>query len=344
VTHYNARVATCQSLTNELIGEAIALRRLGWSVLPLKPASKEPLVPWRELQRRKLEEHEIISLFERHPDANICVVTGRVSQLLVLDADAPEVVKNLGVPETPIVETARGRHYYFQLPKAHIRSATAIAEGLDIRAEGGYVVIPPSIHPSGRPYSWVIPPLGVDPFGAEPAPPPSWLMELLSKHRARSGTLARIVQGVPEGNRNNAAASYTGFLLAALPEDRWETDAWPTLRFWNLHNKPPLPERELRRVFEKIAAREHQRRLTAESKELRLTRALQKISRHFKLSQRQLSKLTQIPQQTLSRWFAEAEATESPLKASLWGNGSFLNEKCRIEAKFYVESDSRVTH
>jgi DNA-binding transcriptional regulator YiaG len=169
-------------------------------------------------------------------------------------------------------------------------------------------------------------------------------MELLSKHRARSGTLARIVQGVPEGNRNNAAASYTGFLLAALPEDRWETDAWPTLRFWNLHNKPPLPDRELRRVFEKIAAREQQRRLTAESKELRLTRALQKISRHFKLSQRQLSKLTQIPQQTLSRWFAEAEATESPFKAPLWGNGSNLSEKCRIEAKFYVESDSRVTH
>jgi hypothetical protein len=135
-------------------------------------------------------------------------------------------VKNLGVPETPIVETARGRHYYFQLPKAHIRSATAIAEGLDIRAEGGYVVIPPSIHPSGRPYSWVIPPLGVDPFGAEPAPPPSWLMELLSKHRARSAhELARIVQGVPEGNRNNAAASFIrAFSWMLSPKIDWETD------------------------------------------------------------------------------------------------------------------------
>jgi hypothetical protein len=264
----------------------------------------------------------------------------------VLDCDAPEIVKRLGVSETPIAETARGRHYYFSLPQAHIRSSAGIADGLDIRADGGYVVSPPSLHPTGKRYNWVIPPRGVDPYGALPAPPPSWLMELLSKHRARSGTLelSRIVQGVPEGNRNNAAASYAGFLLAAIPEDRWETDAWPTLRFWNLHNKPPLPERELRRVFEKIAAREHQRRLTAESKELRLTRALQKISSHFKLSQRQLSKITQIPQQTLSRWFAEAEATESPFKAPLWGNGSFLNEKCRIEAKFYVESDSRVTH
>jgi hypothetical protein len=328
-----------------MINEALTLARLGWSVIPLKPHSKEPLVPWKAFQKRKLTEPELTELLEQYPDANVGVVTGTISRIFVLDADAPEVVKNWGVPETPIVETARGRHYYFQLPKAHIRSATVIADGLDIRGEGGYAVIPPSIHPSGRTYEWVLPPRGLDPFGAEPAPPPAWLMELISKHRARSDMfeLSRIVQGVPQGNRNNAAASYAGFLLAALPEDRWETDAWPTLLYWNLHNKPPLPERELRRVFEKIAAREQQRRLTAESKELRLTRALQKISRHFKLSQRQLSKLTQIPQQTLSRWFAEAEATESPLKASLWGNGSFLNEKCGTEATFYVESDSRVT-
>jgi hypothetical protein len=326
-----------------MITEALALARLGWSVIPLKPRSKEPLVCWKALQKRKLTEPEIAELLEQYPDANVGVVTGTISRIFVLDADAPEVVKNWGVPETPIVETARGRHYYFKVPDAQIRSATAIADGLDIRGEGGYAVIPPSIHPSGRTYEWVLPPRGLDPFGAEPAPPPAWLMELLSRHRARSGApeLSRIVHGVPEGNRNNAAASYAGFLLAALPEDRWETDAWPTLRFWNLHNKPPLPERELRRVFEKIAAREHQRRLTTETKELRLTRALQKISRHFKLSQRQLGKLTQIPQQTLSRWFAEA--TESPPKAPLWGNGSFLSEKCRIEAKFYVESDSRVT-
>jgi hypothetical protein len=302
-----------------MITEALALARLGWSVIPLKPRSKEPLVCWKALQKRKLTELEISDLFEQHPDANVGVITGTISKIFVLDCDAPEVMKIWGVPETPIVETARGRHYYFQLPKAHIRSATAIAEGLDIRAEGGYAVIPPSLHPSGRPYSWVIPPRGLDPFGAEPAPPPAWLMELLSKHRARSRApeLSRIVQGVPQGQRNISSAALIGKLLGCLPQDDWESIAWPLACAWNALNNPPLPERELRRVFEKIAAREHQRRLTAESKELRLTRALQKISRHFKLSQRQLSKLTQIPQPTLSRWFAKA--TESPPKAPPMG-------------------------
>jgi hypothetical protein len=308
-----------------VIAEALKLAQLGWSLIPLKPHSKEPLVPWKALQKRKLTEPEIADLFEQYPDANIGVVTGTISRIFVLDADAPEVVKRWGTPETPIAETSRGRHYYYQLPDSAVPSIVGVADGVDIKAEGGYVVAPPSVHPSGRCYQWVIPPRGLDPFGAEPAPPPAWLMELLSKHRARSGTpeLSRIVQGVPEGNRNNAAASYTGFLLAALPEDRWETDAWPTLRFWNLHNKPPLPERELRRVFEKIAAREQQRRLTAEPKELRLARALQKLSRHFKLSQRQLSKITQIPQQTLSRWLTEARESPSPLKPPYGVMGHF---------------------
>jgi hypothetical protein len=327
-----------------VIAEALKLAQLGWSLIPLKPYSKEPLVPWKALQKRKLTEPEIAGLLEQYPDANIGVVTGTISRIFVLDADAPEVVKRWGTPETPIAETSRGRHYYYQLPDSAVPSIVGVADGVDIKAEGGYVVAPPSVHPSGRCYQWVIPPRGLDPFGAEPAPPPAWLMELLSKHRARSGTLARIVQGVPQGQRNISSAALIGKLLGCLPQDDWESIAWPLAAAWNARNSPPLPDRELRRVFEKIAAREQQRRLTAESKELRLTRALQKISRHFKLSQRQLSKLTQIPQQTLSRWFAEAEATESPFKAPLWGNGSNLSEKCRIEAKFYVESDSRVTH
>ena len=295
-----------------MIAEALKLAQLGWSLIPLKPYSKEPLVPWKALQKRKLTEPEIAGLLEQYPDANIGVVTGTISRIFVLDADAPEVVKRWGTPETPIAETSRGRHYYYQLPDSAVPSIVGVADGVDIKAEGGYVVAPPSVHPSGRCYQWVIPPRGLDPFGAEPAPPPAWLMELLSKHRARSGTLARIVQGVPQGQRNISSAALIGKLLGCLPQDDWESIAWPLAAAWNALNSPPLPDRELRRVFENIAAREQQRRLTAESKELRLTRALQKISRHFKLSQRQLSKLTQIPQQTLSRWFAEAEATESP--------------------------------
>jgi putative DNA primase/helicase len=132
-----------------VIAEALKLAHLGWSLIPLKPYSKEPLVPWKALQQRRLTEPELTELFERNPLANVGIITGKVSQLLVLDADAPDVVKHLSIPETPIAETARGRHYYFHLPNAHIRSVAGIADGLDIRADGGYVVSPPSLHPTG---------------------------------------------------------------------------------------------------------------------------------------------------------------------------------------------------
>jgi predicted XRE-type DNA-binding protein len=299
VTHYNARVATCQSLTNELIGEAIALRRLGWSVLPLKPASKEPLISWRELQRRKLEEHEIISLFERHPDANIGVVTGTASGLLVLDCDAPDVVKRLGVSETPIAETARGRHYYFELPKANIRSVAGIADGLDIRAEGGYVVAPPSVHPSGKRYEWLIPPRGLDPYGALPAPPPQWLMELLRKRRSHSRPVREIVYGVEEGERNVSSAALIGKLLGCLPVDDWESIAWPLVRAWNEQNTPKLDTKQLRSTFDCIARKELKKRAKIENEAQFIKKLAQFIKNNF--SQRQLAKELNVNQSTVSR-------------------------------------------
>ncbi len=282
-----------------MIAEALKLAQLGWSLIPLKPHSKEPLVPWKALQKRKLTEPEIADLFEQHPDANVGVITGTISRIFVLDADAPEVVKHLSIPETPIAETARGRHYYFHLPNAHIRSVAGIADGLDIRGEGGYVVSPPSTHPSGKRYEWIIPPRGLDPYGALPAPPPSWLMELLSKHRARSGTLAGIVRGVPEGQRNISSAALIGKLLGCLPQDDWESIAWPLVRAWNEQNTPKLDTKQLRYTFDCIAHKELQKRSQALKQSDLLEKLVNFISSNF--SQQQIAKELNVHQSTISR-------------------------------------------
>ena len=76
----------------------------------------------------------------------------------------------------PTVESImpRGRHIFFKCENGAIRnSAGTIAPGLDVRADGGYVVLPPSIHPSGRPYVW-----SVD-SGDHFAEAPAWLSNLL---------------------------------------------------------------------------------------------------------------------------------------------------------------------
>ena len=310
--------------------EALSLSHSGWSVIPLKPKSKEPLIPWRELQRRRLTEREIIEIFERHPDANVGVITGKVSQLLVLDADSPSVVKRLGSPLTPIAETSRGRHYYFQLPDARIRSITHIADGLDLRAEGGYVVTPPSLHPTGKRYEWVIPPKGLDPLGPEPAPPPAWLLELISKRRAHSRPVREIIYGVHEGERNVSATALAGKLLGCLPTEDWWV-AWELLKSWNAQNKPPLPERELRQVFDSIARRELQKRTLVENEQHRFFKNLvQFIQKNF--SQRELALALNVTQPTVSR-----RLKSLPYLVS----ASVLMQKSAMVREFCLQSDAR---
>jgi len=284
-----------------VITEARALWQLRWSLVPLKPRSKEPLIRWKPLQKRKLSEREIVELFEQNPDANLGVVTGSISGLLVLDCDSPDAVKRLGVSETPIAETARGRHYYFELPKANICSVAGIADGLDIRAAGGYVVSPPSTHPSGKRYEWIIPPRGLDPYGALPAPPPSWVMEMLSKHRARSDMfeLSRIVHGVLEGQRNISSAALIGKLLGCLPQDDWESIAWPLVGAWNEQNTPKLDTKQLRYTFDCIAHKELQKRSQALKQSDLLEKLVNFISSNF--SQQQIAKELNVHQSTISR-------------------------------------------
>jgi predicted XRE-type DNA-binding protein len=309
---------------------ALEFAGLGWGVIPLKSKSKQPLIAWRALQHRKLNEREIVEIFEQNPDANLGVITGRVSNLLVLDADAPDVVKKWGVPITPISETARGRHYYFHLPDGKIRSATGLADGLDLRAEGGYVVAPPSVHPSGKSYEWVIPPTE-----AEPSPPPAWILELLRKHRARhkAASLAEIAHGVPEGQRNISSAKLIGYLLAHLPPDLWESIAWPLVRGWNQLNRPPLSERDLRYTFDSIARRELQKQTKHEDKETQIVRALQVAFKYSNLSQRQLAQLSNVPQSKLSRLL-------NPNNLVM----NHFEKKSGFKSALFSESDSRPIH
>lgn len=68
------------------------------------------------------------------------------------------------------------------------------------------------------------------------------------------------LDGVPEGQRNATATAIVGKILGRLPEDLWETAGWGGLKEWNQRNNVPLPERELRSVFESIAGREEVKR------------------------------------------------------------------------------------
>jgi Bifunctional DNA primase/polymerase, N-terminal len=48
-----------------------------------------------------------------------------------------------------------GRHLYYAHPGGHVGNRAGLRPGIDLRGDGGCIVLPPSIHPSGNAYAWV---------------------------------------------------------------------------------------------------------------------------------------------------------------------------------------------
>lgn len=249
---------------------ALAYLARGWSVIPLLPGDKRPLVAWEEYQYRRPSEATVRGWFRRRPDAGVGIVTGLASGLVVLDVDAghggeanlQRLVQAHGpVPWTVECHTGGGgRHLYFAHPGGVIHNRAGFRPGLDLRGDGGYVVAPPSLHPSGRAYTWA--PTG-DPERAAPAPLPAWLLHAVSGAlgpkrvgHSREHWRRLVTDGVSEGQRNASVASLTGHLLfrGVDPEVALELMlAWNRLRC-----RPPLPDDEVARTVASIT-RTHER-------------------------------------------------------------------------------------
>lgn len=129
----------------------------GLSVIPLKPKDKTPLISWQEYQTRLATPEEVTKWFISAPLANVGIVTGRVSNLAVVDLDGPEGIAyglSLGLVSPATVRTGNGRQLYYRHPGDSVCNAVKKYPGIDVRGDGGYVVAPPSMHPNGKSYAW----------------------------------------------------------------------------------------------------------------------------------------------------------------------------------------------
>jgi len=144
---------------------------LGLSVIPLRPRDKKPnLSKWEQYQDRQATEKEIDSWF-KDTDNNIGIVCGAVSgNLVVVDFDDERAFRYCfsqgdGLAEkTLCARTSKGVHIYLRLEET-TKKTTLKARGgtgkakpslpVDIQGEGGYVVAPPSIHPTGKAYEFI---------------------------------------------------------------------------------------------------------------------------------------------------------------------------------------------
>lgn len=164
-----------------------------------------------------------------------------------------------GIPPTVESVTGRGRHLFFKTPPdISIRcSAGRLGPGLDIRGDGGFVVLPPSVHPSSRVYCWSV--NSANAFADAPA----WLVDKISERGvARISTpsdwRALVSSPIAEGTRDCTLARLTGHLL------RRYLDPFVTLELVQAFNErrcvPPLPKGDVERIVNSIAGIERRRR------------------------------------------------------------------------------------
>ncbi len=204
---------------------ALAYLQRGWSVIPMRKRDKRPAISWQGFQSVRASEQQVRDWYRRWPDANVGIVTGVISGLVVLDVDTrhggDDSLKRLELENSPLPQTlvvisgGGGRHYYFAHPGGSVRNRVGIAPGIDLRADGGCIVAPPSVHPCGREYQWV---KDCAPEQVTLAALPDWLRQILAKTAEHSShTLDYWRQllhvGVETGERNNTIASISGHLL-----------------------------------------------------------------------------------------------------------------------------------
>jgi len=119
------------------------------------------------------------------PDANVGIATGSESGLVVIDVDPDKggdeslrlAQDRLGIlPEGPISKTGGGgRHLLLAHPGGRVPNRIGLADGLDVRGDGGYIVAPRSAHESGNRYEWEVLPTAV-PLPDIPLPWLDWIL------------------------------------------------------------------------------------------------------------------------------------------------------------------------
>ncbi len=235
--------------TSPLIAAALDYVRRGWPVVMLHTATstgngnrcscgkpdcrsvgKHPRTP-NGLKDALTTEDQVQTLWGVQPDSNVGILTGKESGIIVIDVDprnggettlAALEAEHGSMPRTIRARTGGGgEHILFKHPCVEIRcGAGVLGPGLDVKADGGYIVAVPSLHASGQRYEWQA---GCAPSEIELAKAPDWLLAMISsggKKKAAAKTTALVLHKHPgsngkpfsQGERNVKLTSLAGRL------------------------------------------------------------------------------------------------------------------------------------
>jgi len=256
----------------------------GYSVIPCRQ-DKKPAIKWQEWQTKRADRHQIESWWQQSPNANVGIVTGKISNLAVIDIDEPigEEELNKLIPESAIIPTSKtprgGKHLYFSYPaEIDLRNNTRVIPGCDVRAEGGYIMAPPSINGKGGSYQW-LPGLGLHEVAVIEIPPAVINIILSFKYNSYIHTKdGNITQGMTtndnklfkKGRRDNDLFHIANNLVKGGCQPDYIRQV---LEILALNCKPPFPQNEINDKIQSALerAKRKERNLTEDIREWIMT-------------------------------------------------------------------------
>jgi Bifunctional DNA primase/polymerase, N-terminal len=211
---------------------ALAYAAHGWAVFPAPPGTKRSYKSAEHSDGRAWgmtrNAEEIRRDFTLWPDAGIGIPTGAVNGIIVVETDTVEghgidgsnslaqlETKHGALPQTlQAISPSGSVHRYFKHTGDGIKiksSASEIGRGIDIRGDGGMVIVPPTVRPGVGVYRWI----NRNPI----AEPPGWLVELTKDKQQQPKRLSireRALATVQRWEANRRGGDADAYADAAL--------------------------------------------------------------------------------------------------------------------------------
>ena len=219
---------------------------------------KHPTTP-NGLKNATTRKDWIEAWWKKWPYANIGIVTGQVSGIVVVDIDprhgGNDSLDDLFVKHGAFSDTAEvitgggGRHFYFKHPGVAVKNSVGkLGAGIDVRGDGGYVLAPPSEHISGGRYEWEA---SSDPEQSQLADMPKWLLDVLASP-AKNADIA-VAHGAPGESSQITSGGRDNFMIAcAGAMRRWGMTHQAILSALRIDNElrcvPPLADDDIQRI------------------------------------------------------------------------------------------------
>lgn len=247
---------------NELLNAALNYAKLGLAVFPLEERGKKPITQ-HGFEDASTEERQIRLWWKHNPNANIGIATGQKSGgIVVIDIDVDKDQGKDGyhvfqkwcadnyliLPDSWLSITGRGGYHMFYKSVFPVPSKIGWLDDVDIKADGGYIVAPPSIHPNGSRYEWEQAPDEYDLITGDDIDVEFVFNSVIASNLKDKSKTLNVPDEIPEGHRDEIM-----FKLACKYQAMGMSDSAMLVALQEENKnrcKPPLSDKEIRKKVE----------------------------------------------------------------------------------------------